>query len=166
MSRGALVVIGSGPGIGLSVASIFAAKGFSRIFLISRNASRLEDDKAGIIAASGKNDIRVDTVAADISDQQSLAKALQRIDEEKYVIECVFFNAARVEPSELLKFPVEEIELDFKACTMIREFVEALRLTTHKTDNEHSLVSNCTMGYSAAEVCFRYCRKAIALRDK
>ena len=114
MSRGALVVIGSGPGIALSVASKFAAEGFSRIFLISRNGSRLEDDKAAVIAASEKKDIHVDTIVADITDQQSLAKALQRIDEEKCVIECVFFNAARVAPSELLKFPIEEIERDLQ----------------------------------------------------
>ncbi|KAF2095259.1 NAD(P)-binding protein [Rhizodiscina lignyota] len=113
MDRGALIVIGSGPGIGRSVASAFASNGFTRIFLIRRNAQGLEDDKATVIATAGK-DIRVDTIVADISDQQALAKALQQIEEEKYVIECVFFNAARVEPSEMLKFPIEEIEHDFR----------------------------------------------------
>ena len=114
MSRGALIVLGSGPGNGVAVASKFAAKGFSRIFLLSRNAKRLEDDRATVIAASGREDIRVDNIVTDISNQQSLARAFQQIDQENLTIECVFFNAARVEPSELLKFPVEEIERDFR----------------------------------------------------
>jgi NAD(P)-dependent dehydrogenase (short-subunit alcohol dehydrogenase family) len=112
--RGSLVVIGSGPGIGLNVASTFAANGFSRIYLISRNEKRLESDKATVLARSGRQNVNIETLSADISDIDSLRAALQKIDNRSYPVEAVFFNAARVEASSLLQYPIEEVERDFR----------------------------------------------------
>jgi short-subunit dehydrogenase len=52
--RGSLVVIGSAPGIGLNVASTFAANGFSHIYLISRNEKRLSP--IGRLSLLGRGD--------------------------------------------------------------------------------------------------------------
>jgi len=114
MARGALVVIGSGPGIGLHVASKFAASGFNRIFLLSRNANRLEDDRRTVISASGRSDIHIQNIVADISSQESLANAFQEIEQTGVPVEVVFFNAARVETSEMPNFPIEEVDVDIK----------------------------------------------------
>ena len=44
-----LVIVGTGPGIGLAAASLFASKGFN-VALLSRNPDRLKEDvkKAGV----------------------------------------------------------------------------------------------------------------------
>lgn len=97
----------------MAVAAKFASHGFQHIILLSRNKERLENDKINVLAAANKN-ARVDTIGVDLSNQASLAKALQKIDELTTEVEVVLFNGARVEPSRLLEFPVEEIEADFR----------------------------------------------------
>ena len=113
-TRGSLIVLGSGPGIGLAVASKFAASGFSHIYLLSRNAERLENDKATVVSASSSKDIHVDTIVTDLAKPESLAAAFKQIEQDGTPVECVFFNAARVGPSEMLKFPVESMDDDIK----------------------------------------------------
>jgi len=112
-----VLVFGSGPGIGISVATNFASHGFDHIILLSRNAQRLEEDRK-TVAASIKSTARIDTVTVDLSDQESLKKALQQIDQLTSQIEVVFFNAARVGPSPLLEFPIEDLETDFRTTTV------------------------------------------------
>jgi len=111
---GTLVVIGSGPGIGNHVAAAFAAKGFNHIVLLARNEERLEQDKAVIVSKAGKPDIFIDTIKVDISDATALQGALRKLEKVEHAIECIFFNAARVVPGELLLESVETIEEDFK----------------------------------------------------
>jgi short-subunit dehydrogenase len=115
------VVFGSGPGIGISVASSFAVHGFNHIVLLSRNAERLQSDKNTILGQTGGTSVKIDTIQVDISDQSALKKALTKIDDLGGNIECIFFNAAKVAPSPLLEFPVEELELDFKVMCSPRQ---------------------------------------------
>ncbi|KAK3078216.1 hypothetical protein LTS18_008135, partial [Coniosporium uncinatum] len=49
-----LVLLGSGPGIGVAVSSHFASHGFNTIIMISRDASRLRDDAKSVRAAAPK----------------------------------------------------------------------------------------------------------------
>jgi hypothetical protein len=58
--------------------------------------------------------VKIETLSADISDINSLRAALQKIDNHSHLIEAVFFNAARVEASSLLQYPIEEVERDFR----------------------------------------------------
>jgi NAD(P)-dependent dehydrogenase (short-subunit alcohol dehydrogenase family) len=109
-----LLLIGSGPGIGSSVATVFASKGFNHVVLISRNYARLQDDKVTILANIKGEAPQIDLIQADISDNGSLKQALKAVDGLGSNIGCVFFNAARVAPSPLLEFPVEGIANDFK----------------------------------------------------
>lgn len=111
MSQRTLLVIGSGPGIGRSLATTFASHGFNHIILMSRNRQRLEDDKSTVLSKAPK--ATVETLAVDISDPKALTSTLNTLNRLGNV-ECVFFNAARVEPSKLLDFPAEQIESDFK----------------------------------------------------
>jgi NAD(P)-dependent dehydrogenase (short-subunit alcohol dehydrogenase family) len=113
-----IVVFGSGPGIGRSVATHFASQGFDHLILLSRNASRLEEDKAAVNAAASNKNVRIDTTTVDLSSQESIQQALQHIDSLAQGIEVVFFNGARVAPTPLFETPVEEIENDFRVCTV------------------------------------------------
>ncbi|QPH06201.1 hypothetical protein C2857_004522 [Epichloe festucae Fl1] len=107
-----LVVIGSGPGIGVHVASHFASKGFSKIALLARSTGQLERDSAAVRSDHGHVDVRAYPV--DVTDSAGLRAALGRITDDLGPPEVVFFNAARVKPSLLLEVGDEEMLYDFK----------------------------------------------------
>jgi short-subunit dehydrogenase len=109
-----LVVIGSGPGIGVSTATVFGQKKFDKIALLSRNAQRLEQDKKTILDAlrpTGRT-VEIRTWSVDITKTAEFQKVLTEVGEFGEV-SCVHFNAARVEPSALLEFDEKEILYDF-----------------------------------------------------
>lgn len=117
MSSPVLVVIGSGPGIGLSTASIFATRKFDKIALIARDTARLSKDREGVLQAAkaAGRDVEVSTFSQDISETASFQKTLEKI-EKLGMISCVFFNAARVQPSDLLTYEEKELVEDFMVC--------------------------------------------------
>lgn len=119
MSSNCLLVIGSGPGIGVTTASLFAQKQFSKIGLISRDTTRLSKDRSTILKtakAAGKT-IEVQTWSVDITNSDAFKEVL-RETKSFAIFGCVLFNAARVEPSDLLSFPEEEILRDFNVCPL------------------------------------------------
>lgn len=112
-----LVVIGSGPGIGVSTASLFALKKFNNVALISRDKKRLEQDRKTVLSflssRTGKK-VEIKTWSTDVVDSASYKKVLDEV--EKFgEITCVVFNPARVQPSELFTFDENEIVKDFMA---------------------------------------------------
>ena len=113
-----LVCLGSGPGIGVSVAGTFAVRGFTHIALVSRDKSRLDHDSDTVldaIQARGYS-CQVKTWTCDLSDLDALKKTL---DEIKGLgsLECVLFNAARVAGKPPLEESIEAIQNDFKVCS-------------------------------------------------
>lgn len=112
-----LVVFGSGPGIGNHVAAEFASHGFNHIILLSRNETRLQDDKAFV--AKANSNIKVDTLRLDLSDLSSIPPTLKKIEQLAGDTAVVFFNAARIKMTEALEVPIAEIEEDFKVCYQI-----------------------------------------------
>jgi short-subunit dehydrogenase len=114
MSSNALLVIGSGPGIGISTASLFAQKKFSKVALISRDKARLSQDRDTILQSlqSTNRKVEIKTWNVDITNTTAF-KAVLKETEKFATFSCVLFNAARVEPSELLTFPEEELVKDF-----------------------------------------------------
>jgi short-subunit dehydrogenase len=115
-----LLVIGSGPGIGVATASLFARKKFSKIALISRDKIRLSKDQDAILQAaqSAGKTVEIKIWSVDITDSTAFTAVLKEM-EEFASFSCVLFNAARVEPSDLLTFPEEEILKDFKVLPFI-----------------------------------------------
>ena len=111
-SSRSIVVFGSGPGIGRSVAQEFVSNGFNHVILLARHHARLHEDKTAIEKIS--TNVKIDTMTVNLADKASLKEAFSKIDSLSKEIECVFYNGARVAPSPLLEFPVEEMELDFK----------------------------------------------------
>lgn len=119
MASNGLLVIGSGPGIGATTASLFTQKSFSKVALISRDKTRLCKDRDTILKAANFADktVEIEVWSVDITNTKAFTTVLK--ETEKFAtFNCVLFNAARVEPSDLLTFPEEEILKDFKTTTI------------------------------------------------
>jgi NAD(P)-dependent dehydrogenase (short-subunit alcohol dehydrogenase family) len=112
--HGALVVVGSGPGIGQHVASVFAEHGFEKVILMSRNKERLAKDARAVRSACGS--VHVDEIAVDCADAESVRVALEAVDKSlgQTPLECVLYNAARLGPSHFFDFPAESLEADLQ----------------------------------------------------
>jgi short-subunit dehydrogenase len=110
-----LILFGAGPGIGDNVALQFASKGIEHIILLARNTERLQNEDAPFVTRS-TFPVKVDTLRIDLADTKSIPSVLKQLDSmtSGEDIEVVFFNAARVKPSEVLGVSVEEIDEDFK----------------------------------------------------
>jgi NAD(P)-dependent dehydrogenase (short-subunit alcohol dehydrogenase family) len=115
MSNRTLLLIGSGPGIGVAVASLFAQRYFHNIALFARNPVQLEKDRETILAsaASVNRSVTVQTWQVDIGDLHRLEEALAQVAQFGD-LKCVYFNAARVAPSPFFEFPISGIEEDFR----------------------------------------------------
>lgn len=88
-----VVIIGAGPGIGLSVARRFAREGLS-VALVARSENSLKT-VADTVASAG---VPVVTVAADSTDETALRSALDAAIEKVGVPEVVVYNAAIIQP--------------------------------------------------------------------
>lgn len=113
-NHGALVVFGSGPGVGRAVAALFAERGFAHVILLSRNAERLAQD-VNVVLKAGP-DTSVHQIPTDLADteqvQKGLEKAKQALNGAR--LDCVLFNAARTGQSKFLDFPPESLETDLR----------------------------------------------------
>ena len=112
MTSKLLVVVGSGPGIGVATASLFASQGFTAIALLSRNAERLKTDAESVSKSSGN--AKIQTYAVDVGDHKALNQTLNQVEQELGSPEVVFFNAARVGPSTIGEESPEAVIEDFK----------------------------------------------------
>jgi len=110
-----LLLIGSGPGLGLSISKSFATHKFSKIAILSRDNTRLSSEKSSIessvLESAGKK-VEVKTWSVDIAESAKFKAVLKEVGEWGSVT-CVVFNAARVQPSEILVESEEEIVKDF-----------------------------------------------------
>jgi NAD(P)-dependent dehydrogenase (short-subunit alcohol dehydrogenase family) len=114
--HGALVVFGSGPGIGVHVAARFARGGFEKVILLSRDAARLRND--AFIVYSNAPQVEVSTVAADLASPADLQRALRRIGDilGDTPVECIHYNAAKASRT----FILDESAADLRANLEVR----------------------------------------------
>ncbi|KAG4433582.1 hypothetical protein IFR05_010929 [Cadophora sp. M221] len=112
MSTPTLLLIGSGPGLGLAISKSFAQNKFSKVAIISRSATRLASEAKAIETAVTDKTIEVKTWNVDIVETEKFKAVLKEVAEWGNVT-CVVFNAARVQPSKLLEEMEEEILKDF-----------------------------------------------------
>lgn len=110
-----LVILGSGPGIGLHIAKTFSVRGFTHVALISRDSGRLKQDEDQVLDAIQERgySCQVRTWTCDLMDFDQLDKTLEEV-KAFGAVECVVFNAARVAGKEVLEEGVEAIEKDFR----------------------------------------------------
>ncbi len=93
MTNRLLVVLGSGPGIGVATGTKFASEGFN-VALLARNADRLKQDVSMVETAATHKSVKVSAYPLDISDHVAVQQTLQRVEEELGTPEVVLFNAA------------------------------------------------------------------------
>lgn len=106
-----IVVLGSGPGLGVATGSKFAAQGFD-VALLARNADRLQEDVKTVQKAA--SNVKVQAYTVDISDHVALLDTLKKVEAELGAPEVVYFNAARVGPSSIGETPPDHLLEDFK----------------------------------------------------
>lgn len=116
-SHGALVVIGSGPGIGRTTAAQFASQGFKHIYLLSRDKSRLAEDAKAVSTVSSS--AKVDVLQIDLgADESAVRNVLKEVDSKigaaGVQLEVVLYNAARVGPSLILQSEAQQLTDDLK----------------------------------------------------
>lgn len=109
-----ILILGAGPGIGRSVATLFASKRFRNVVLIARSAEHLAAEKAAVENAVGAHQVSVRTYAVDTTHTQDLLAALDDADAAFGKPELVFYNAARVQPSAFFTHPLEDMEYEIK----------------------------------------------------
>lgn len=97
----------------LGSTTLFASERYDHVDLISRRAEQLEVEKRTIIETVGSH-MKIKTFAVDVTHVDALNKALDAVDSEFGKPESIFYNAARVLPSQLLSHDVKEIEYDQK----------------------------------------------------
>lgn len=114
-SSKSLLIIGAGPGIARAVSSLLSTKGYTTITLLARRASQLALERSTLLSLHPDLPLQIHTFPVDITDPSALTSALTAADAATGgPPSLVFFNAARVIPSQLFVHPAEEIEYDFK----------------------------------------------------
>lgn len=114
-TQGALVVFGSGPGVGRNVAALFAERGFEKIILLSRDGTRLAQD-AEFVRNACSNAATTHEITVDLANTDSVRQCLPKIEAslQGTPLRCVLFNAARTGKSEFFQFEPESLESDLR----------------------------------------------------
>ena len=88
-----LVVLGSGPGIGLATAKLFSKhRAFAKIAMVSRNQSRLAQE-AEEVKAAGDGNVEVVAYPADLGNMAQLRQTLSQI-EQLGAIGAIFYDVS------------------------------------------------------------------------
>lgn len=123
MSEKLLLIVGSGPGISLNTARKFGKEGF-KVAMISRSMDslqRYEDElkNDGIIAKG---------FPGDVSSEESLRKAIDKVINTYGTIDVLLYNAASGRPGKPTTLSADQLVEDFKisvagALTAVKETV-------------------------------------------
>jgi NAD(P)-dependent dehydrogenase (short-subunit alcohol dehydrogenase family) len=95
-ARKTAVIVGVGPGLGLSMARRFGRAGYTPA-LVSRSGAR----HAGYLAALAEDGIDAGSFTADVRDQAQVRSALAAIAERYGTIEFLYYGPATVDPAAL-----------------------------------------------------------------
>ncbi|PVH78868.1 NAD(P)-binding protein [Cadophora sp. DSE1049] len=116
--HGALVLLGSGPGIGRDVATVFVERGFKKTILLSRNPDRLPEDAKAV--RSARDGTQVHEITVDFANAEQVDRALEKVTSalEGERLECVVFNAARPGPSKFFEWTPESLQSDLQICVV------------------------------------------------
>src|SRR5215475_3954723 len=97
-----IAIVGAGPGLGLSIAKVFARHGFS-VALVSRTQEKV-DHLAAELAGAGAD---AAGFAADVTDRPSLAAAFTRIKERFGGIDVLEYSPAHSMEGETMIAPLD-----------------------------------------------------------
>lgn len=88
-----LVIVGAGPGLGMSIAEKFGEREFE-VALIARNQTKLD----GYVKTLSKKNITSSGFVADVTNKQQLKDAFVKIRETYGQIDVLIYNAGVIEP--------------------------------------------------------------------
>ncbi|MGO2029772.1 MAG: SDR family NAD(P)-dependent oxidoreductase, partial [Glutamicibacter ardleyensis] len=88
-----LVIVGAGPGLGLSLAKKFGKKNFN-VALIARNQESLDNFQSSL----SEMNIKSAGFAADVTNEQQLADAFSQVRETFGQIDVLIYNAGVIAP--------------------------------------------------------------------
>jgi short-subunit dehydrogenase len=122
-----LLLVGAGPGLGMAVARRFATGGY-RVTLVARSTDGL-GDLASSLADTGS---RIDTIAADASDPESLRMRMAALYDEYGAPGVIIYNAVMGTPDKLLESSVEHLQTAYavdviSAIVVVQNAVPAMR---------------------------------------
>ncbi|XP_056161644.1 3-dehydrosphinganine reductase TSC10A-like isoform X1 [Syzygium oleosum] len=153
-------ITGGSSGIGLAIAHHAAAEG-TRVSILARSQSKLEEAKQGIQLATG---IDVATFSADVRDFD----AVRRTAEEAGPVDVLVVNQGVFLPEELAKQELDEVRLMIDvnligSFNMIKAFLPAMKARTDRRPASIALMSSQAgqggiYGYTA------YCASKFGLR--
>ncbi|SHE38438.1 short chain dehydrogenase [Seinonella peptonophila] len=112
-NRPLLVIIGSGPGISLSIAKKFGTQGF-RVVLVSRTQESLERNTKEL----HEQNIESYGVSANAADTDLLKKAMQQIKLSYGIPDVLVYNVANIVPGNALSLTEQQLLDDFKVNTV------------------------------------------------
>lgn len=104
-----LLLIGMGPGIGLSVVRRFGREGFEAL-LVARNAEKLK----GFEQALAQEGIRSQSFACDIADEAAFSALLQQLASEHPDLEVLHYNASAFNPAPPTAVSLPVFHSDFR----------------------------------------------------
>lgn len=103
-ARKTAVIVGAGPGLGLSMARRFGREGYTPA-LVSRSGAR----HAGYLASLAGDGIDAGSFTADVRDQAQVRSALEAIAGRYGTIELLYYGPAAVDPAALPKPIIETV---------------------------------------------------------
>jgi NAD(P)-dependent dehydrogenase (short-subunit alcohol dehydrogenase family) len=112
-----IVVIAAGPLIGTATAAHFASKGFTHVALLSRDVKKLTETASFIVPVAKENgnaNVILKVYAGDVSNTESLLKALKQIEVDFGAPEVVLYNAAVIRRARIGEVTEEELVEEFK----------------------------------------------------
>ncbi len=104
MSRPVLLVVGAGPGVSGSVATVFARDGYD-VALLGRDEESLARLAAGVREAGAT----VETATVDVTDVEATTAAVSRMGERFGRIDRLHFNPSAYRPKDPLQLTVPEL---------------------------------------------------------
>ncbi len=122
-----LLLIGIGPGIGLSVARLFGSQGFE-ILMIARDATRLRQYELEL----GESGIRSKGYAVDIADEAAYSALLQQLATDHPDLDVLHYNASAYNPAlpSAISLPVfhQDIQINtVGALIAVQAFFSAMK---------------------------------------
>ncbi|MGA6162732.1 SDR family NAD(P)-dependent oxidoreductase [Amycolatopsis magusensis] len=114
-----LVVLGAGPGLGMSMAHRFGEEGF-RVALVSRSDRRHESYCASLATAG----VASRSYTADVTDQGDLRRVLGEIEGDLGAFDTVYFGPVSTDPMTIV--PLPEAGADDVRAPMDRVFTPAV----------------------------------------
>jgi len=134
MKKKLCIVIGVGPGMGVSLSKRFGKKGF-RIAMIARSKDKLKNYSAEL----ARYGIEAISYPCDVGNPKSLAKVLDKILEENGKAEVLIFNVSILNPGKPSELDVDNFIHDFKV-NVASALVAYQKMLPQMKDNEESAI--------------------------